>query len=390
MPAIFNDEIIVPALEKSGIPVEDARDYANDGCWETLIPGKTEFRYYLMNTPLCLELSLNQGYSRLRKRKEGVDTPHPLSFVSFSQVMDSFYRQLDYQIEKLISIIVEFYGCLYEIAPVPFLSSTIDECMERGLDITQGGAKYIMHALLLMGLSHTVDSLAAIKKLVFEEKLVSMQELLEALDNDFRGKENLRQLLITRSPKYGNDDDYVDNIAKEVLTYFVRSVQRHAQAYPQRKVKFYTGVGSFEFYVLGGKMVGATPDGRLSMQPFSSNFSPSLGQAIEGPTSTVNSFAKMDLIDLPTGSPLDLSLDKKALKGEEGLERLMAFVQSFLSKKGNMLTISVNSVEELRRAQKEPDKYRHLRVRVGGWQAYFVDLTKEHQDHHIARLEQYT
>jgi len=148
-------------------------------------------------------------------------------------------------------------------------------------------------------------------------------------------------------------------------------------------------VGTFEFYVLGGKMVGALPDGRLSQEAVSSNFSPSLGMSMEGPTSIVNSFTKINFLDLPTGSPLDLSLDKKSLEDEEGLERLMAFVRSFLDKKGNMLTISVNSVEELRRAQREPEKYRHLRVRVGGWQAYFVDLTREHQDHHITRLEQY-
>jgi len=199
----------------------------------------------------------------------------------------------------------------------------------------------------------------------------------------------LRQILITRAPKYGNDDDYADDIAKEILNYYVRRVKEHAQTHPQSRIKFFTGVGSFEFYMLGGKMVGALPDGRLSQEGLSSNFSPSLGMALEGPTSTVNSFTKMNFLDLPSGSPLDLSLDKKALEGEEGLERLMAFVQSFFDKGGNMLTISVNSVDELKRAQKEPEKYRHLRVRVGGWQAYFVDLTREHQDHHIARLELY-
>ncbi len=389
MPAIFNDEAIVPALAKFGIPIEEARDYTNDGCWETLIPGKTEFRYHLINSSLCMELALNGGYSRLRGQKEGVDTPDPLSFSSFAEIMNSFKIQLDYQIKRLISTIVEFYGCLYEIAPVPFLSSTVEACLEKGLDITQGGAKYVINALLLLGLSHAVDSLSAIKKLVFEDGIVSMPELLEALNKNFEGREDLRQILITRTPKYGNNDGYADDIAKEILNYFVRKVKERAQAYLQSKIKFYTGVGSFEFYILGGKMVGALPDGRLSQEGVSPNFSPSLGMAMEGPTSIINSFTKMNFFDLPTGSPLDLSLDRKALEGKEGLERLMALVQSFLDKGGNMLTISVNSLDELRRAQIEPEKYRHLRVRMGGWQAYFVDLTRKHQDHHIARLEQY-
>jgi len=389
MPAIYNDEAIVPALVDFDIPIEEARGYTNDGCWETLIPGKTEFRYHLINSSLCMELALNRGYGRLRGQKEGADTPDPLSFASFAEVMDSFKIQLDYQIEKLVSIVVKLYGCLYQIAPIPFLSSTVEPCLEKGLDITQGGAKYVINALLLLGLSHAVDSLASVRKLVFEDGVVSMPELLEALDKNFEGREDLRQILITRAPKYGNDDDYADDIAKEILSYFVERVKEHSQAYPESKVRFYTGVGSFEFYVLGGKMVGALPDGRLSQEAVSSNFSPSLGMSMEGPTSIVNSFAKINFLDLPTGSPLDLSLDKKSLEDEEGLERLMAFVRSFLDKRGNMLTISVNSVEELRRAQREPEKYRHLRVRVGGWQAYFVDLTREHQDHHIARLEQY-
>jgi formate C-acetyltransferase len=140
---------------------------------------------------------------------------------------------------------------------------------------------------------------------------------------------------------------------------------------------------------MGGKIVGALPSGRRSGEPVSSNFSPSLGNALEGVTATINSFTKMNFQDLPTGSPVDLSFDKKVVEGEEGLNRLTAFIQSFLDKGGNMMTISINSVEELKRAQVEPEKYRHLRVRVGGWQAYFIDLTKEHQDHQIARLELY-
>jgi pyruvate-formate lyase len=174
-----------------------------------------------------------------------------------------------------------------------------------------------------------------------------------------------------------------------MLAVFNSEIQNIAQGYSDNRILFPTGAGSFEFYMLGGSFLGALPDGRRSRVALSSNLSPSLGVALEGITSTINSFACLGLQDLATGSPLDLSVEKKFLAGEEGLERLHALVQTFLDKGGNMLNISVNSVEELRQAQREPEKYRHLRVRMGGWQAYFVDLTKQHQDHHIARLELY-
>jgi len=391
MPVIFNDEVIIPGLQKLGIPLEEARDYTNDGCWETLIPGKTEFRYTLVCAPCCLERALNKGYSRISGEREGIETKDPYTFTSFQELMDAFKSQLDYEIKRIMDIIVNYYGCLYDIAPVPFLSSLIEDCLKEGKDITEGGAKYVIHALLLLGLSHVADSLAAIKKLVFEDKVISWFELLRSLEDNFLDREGLRQMLITRAPKYGTDSDYVDELAREVLDYFVQRVKYYDRNYgdKKKKIKFSTGAGSFEWYVMAGKYVGATPDGRLATTPLSTNLSPSAGRAVKGHTAAINSFTKMPLVDLPTGSPLDIGIDKRSIDGEEGLKRLIALVHSFLDKGGNMLSISVNSAEKLRKAQREPDRYRDLIVRVAGWQAYFVDLTREHQDSIIARVEQY-
>ena len=391
MPVIFNDEVIIPGLQKLGIPLEEARDYTNDGCWETLIPGKTEFRYTLICAPCCLERALNKGYSRITGEREGIETKNPYAFISFREIMDAFKSQFDYEIKKIMDIIINYYGCLYNIAPVPFLSSLMDDCLKEGKDITEGGAKYVIHAMLLLGLSHVADSLAAIKKLVFEDKVISWFELLKSLEDNFLDREDLRQMLITRAPKYGTDSDYVDELAREVLDYFVQRVKYYDQNYgdKKKKIKFSTGAGSFEWYVVGGKYVGATPDGRLAAMPFSTNLSPSAGRAVKGLTAAINSFTKLNLVDLPIGSPLDIGVEKKILGGEEGLKRLIALVQSFLDKGGNMLSINANSMEELREAQREPDRHRDLMVRVAGWQAYFVDLTHEHQDSIIARIEQY-
>ncbi len=388
-PTIYNDEVLVPAIEKLGIPIEDARGYSNDGCWETLIPGKTEFRYYLVNAAQVMELALNRGINRLNGERMGCESPDPLDFHGFEDAFAAFRLQLSFQLKKLMDIVISNYGNLYRIAPVPFLSSLIEPCLEQGLDVTQGGARYIMHAMILMGFSHAVDSLVALKKLVFDERILTMKEIVAALQANFEGSEDLRQALLARSPKYGNNDVYADSVGRRVLALFNSGIQDIARGYAGNRILFPTGAGSFEFYVLGGSFLGALPDGRRSRDALSSNLSPSLGVALEGITSTINSFAGLGLQDLATGSPLDLSVDKKFLAGEEGLERLLALAQTFLGKGGNMLNISVNSVEELRQAQREPEKYRHLRVRMGGWQAYFVDLTKEHQDHHIARLELY-
>jgi len=389
MPVVFNDEVIIPALKKLGIPLEEVRDYSNDGCWQALIPGKTEFRYTLINAPRCLERALNRGYSRITGKREGIEAKDPYSFTSFQEIMDAFESQLDYEAKTTMDILVSYYGCLYDIAPVPSLSSLIEGCLEEGKDITQGGAKFAIHGMFLVGLSNVADSLAATKRLVFEDEAIGWVELLKSLGNNFSDREDLRQTLITRAPKYGTDSDYVDELAREVLDYFVQRVRFHDGKYGKKKLKFSPGAGSVEFYVVAGEYVGATPDGRLAGTPLGSNLSPSAGRAVKGPTAAINSFTKLPLVDLPHGSPLDIGVDKRILESEEGLARLMALVQSFLDKGGNILTITVNSVEEFREAQREPERYRDLIVRVAGWQAYFVDMPRTYQDDFIARIEQY-
>jgi len=390
MPIIFNDEVIIPGLQKLGIPLEETRDYSNDGCWETLISGKTEFRYTIFCALRCLERAFNKGYGRMSGEKEGIDTGDPYEFSSFQEVMDAFKSQLDYTIRQIMDLMVAYYGCLYDIAPVPFLSSLMEDCLREGKDITEGGARYIIHGMLLMGVSNVADSLAAIKKLVFEDRVINWSELLESLENNFSNREDLRQTLITRAPKYGTDSDYVDELAREVLDYFVQQVRYYDRKYGEKNLKFSTAAGSLEMYVAAGEKVGATPDGRLATTPLGSNLSPSEGRATKGQTAAINSFAKLNLVDLPTGAPLDIGIERRVIAGKQGLKRLCALVQSFLDKGGNILTINAHGVEELRDAQREPDRHRDLIVRVGGWQAYFVDLPCKYQESIIARVEQYS
>ncbi len=382
MPAIFNDEALIPAIQAMGIPTEDARDYCNDGCWETIIAGKTDFRFTRFGLLRCLEWALNRGVSRVDGKKESIDTGDPRTFKTFDDVMNAFKAQLDYQMQGIVTQRAERWTDRACIAPVPLLSSLLDGPVETATDMTAGGAKYITFGIIGDGGAHAFDSLAAIKKVVFDDGAATMSELMDALDNNFTDRPDLRRKLLD-APKYGNDDDYADSIARECVAYFTERVRHYAQQYPY--MKFPTGVGTFSWYVAIGGGLGASPDGRLFAEPVSSNFSPALGADVNGPCAAVKSHAKMEMMNLPVGSPLDLRLDTKLVTGKEGLQRLTAFVRSFIECGGNMMTITVTDVETLRKAQREPEKYRNLRVRMGGWSAYFTALSKEQQEHHIRR-----
>ena len=384
MPALFNDEAIVPALERIGIPLGDARDYTNDGCWEVIIPGRTDFRFQRLSVMLCLEWALNRGRSRLDGKEDGLDTGDPRSFTSYEQVWEAFLAQLDVMIARVVSHVVDTIDDRSEIAPVPLLSALIDGAILARRDMTAGGAKYRTFGMLAEGAAHTIDSLTAIKTVVFDQGLATMGELCEALDADFWGYEWLRARL-QAAPKYGNDDERADEVGRSLIDAFTRIVSAHAQH--QQACRFPCGVGTFSWYIGIGEGLGASPDGRRAGHPVSSNFSPALGQDREGIPGAILSYAKMHHCNLPAGGPLDLRLARRLVQGDEGTERMAGLVRGFVDTGGAMMTLTVVDTEELRAAQLEPAKFRSLRVRMGGWCAYFTMLSGEQQEHHIRRQE---
>jgi formate C-acetyltransferase len=212
-----------------------------------------------------------------------------------------------------------------------------------------------------------------------------MAELCDALDADFEGCARLRAKLLA-APKYGNDDEAADAVGKEVITTFTHIVARHADQH-QAAIKFPCGVGTFSWYIGIGEGLGASPDGRLSGEPVSSNFSPALGRDMAGLPAAILSYSKMQEPGLPAGSPLDLRLARRLVEGEDGTQRMAALVRSFVDTGGAIMTLTVADTEELRAAQREPDRYTSLRVRMGGWCAYFTMLSREQQDHHIRRQD---
>lgn len=393
-PFINNDEAIIQGYVDLGVPLEDARDYANSNCWETMIQGKSDQELIRgINFLLYLELALNQGVSRVFNEEWGPDTGDPRTFATFQEVMDAWKAQTDYQLKEA----VDFIGRGYENDDLvhsghgkycfnSLLSALTYDCIHKEKDVLHGGARYIIWHLMGEALSNAVDAMAAIKKLVFEEKVVAMDDLLTALEADWKGYENLRLRLVSQAPKFGNDDDYADTIGREMMDYFVERSRFHAAKHPM--VIYPCSAGTFSWYQKIGMEVGATPDGRHAGEAIAANLCPVWGAAISGPTAAIRSCVKMRPYDLPAGAPLDLRLSGGALKDEKGTQRLTGLIKSFIDLGGNMITLSVTDVEELKRAMKEPEKYRHLRVRMGGWTAYWVMLDEETQRLHLQRIEQ--
>lgn len=393
MPYIDNDDVLIPAYQNLGIPMEDARDYSNSNCWETMIAGKSDQELIRgFNFLLLLEWVLNRGVTRCRDEQEGVDSGDPRGFASFEEVMAAWKRQMDIYLGNSIDYIGSRYvTCDLQhsnhgrYAYNPLLSALTQDCIAKERDILRGGARYAIWHCMAEAVANCIDALAVIKQVVYDEKSVTMNTLLDALAKNWHGYENLRQRLIACAPKYANDQPYADDIGRELLEFFYERTCHHARRHP--RIVFPCAVGTFSWYTSIGKEVGASSDGRFAQDPITPNFSPNFGMDLAGPTAAIRSYCRMNGGNLAGGAPLDLRFAGSHLRGEAGNDRLAAFIQVFIALGGNMLTLTVTDVEELKRAMLEPMNYRGLRVRMGGWTAYFVALSSEQQRLHIAKVE---
>ncbi|MFH1086751.1 MAG: pyruvate formate lyase family protein, partial [Chloroflexota bacterium] len=393
MPYINNDDTLVAAYVALGVPVEDARDYANSNCWETLIQGKSDQELIRgMSFLLALELALGRGVSKVHGPM-GPDTGDPREFAAFDDLMAAWAAQLDHMVHEGIDYIGEGVtsGTLEHSSHgvychFPLLSALTADCIARERDATKLGARYTLWHVMGEALGSAVDAAAAIKHLVYDTHTVSMGTLLAALDADWQGNEELRALAVNRAPKYANDHPTADGIGRRMMDCLVESARRHARRwYPT--VLFPVSMGTFSWIASIGLEVGASADGRRAYEPVSANMAPTPGADRSGPIAAIQSALKMRPADLAAGAPLDLRLAKSLLQGDAGTDRLAALLTAFVGEGGNMLTLTVTDVAELRRAMAEPEKHRHLRVRMGGWSAYFVMLSKEQQLLHIRKVE---
>ena len=384
-PVLYNDDAIIPGLIRIGIPLEDARDYSNDGCWETLIPGKTNFGFCTLEILQLLEYILQDGYSIVRNRKEW-NCVNLKELHTFEEFYNEFLKQLEIAAVREMENRMRNIKARYKIAPSPLLSAFMDDCILRGKEYSDTGAVYQIFAFMLTGFASCVDSLAVIKKCVYEDQLLGLEELAFVLKTNFKGQEPLRQKLLNRVPKFGNDEAYVDDIACQLLDDYAAIIDRLREKAPVGNI-FACGIATFEFYAKFGHDVGASADGRFAQEPLGSNYSPSIGMDMTGPTAAIKSVTYPNLLPYAIGAPLDLQIDPNEVKGEQGLKRLTGLIKSFMELNGLMLTITGVNQEMMLKAQKEPMKYKSLRVRLGGLSAYFISLSKEVQDSLIKRTK---
>lgn len=381
-PSIFNTDAIVQELVRQGKSIADARAGGASGCVETGAFGKESYiltGYF--NLVKILELVLNDGQDPRSGRQLGLKTGDPAQFDSFDALFDAFRRQLQHFIDIKIAgnnLIERLYAAYL---PAPFLSLLIDDCLARGQDYHDGGARYNTSYIQGVGIGTITDSLAALRHGVYERKLLTLAELREALAVNFDGREPLRQMLLNKVPKYGNDDDAADDLMRRVFETYFEAVDGRPNT---RGGCYRIDLLPTTCHVYFGKMVGATPDGRRAGEPLSEGISPVQGADRKGPTAVIKSAAKMDHIRTG-GTLLNQKFLPQLLADDAGLDKLAHLIRAYFKLDGHHIQFNVVQAETLRDAQRQPEKYRDLIVRVAGYSDYFVDLTPELQEEIIHR-----
>ena len=384
--ATFIDEVIVESMVRKGIPLDEARNYSTVGCVE-LAPFGTSFTSSdaaLFNIAICLEMALMRGESLMLGQILGPDTGDPLEFNSIDDVINAFRVQVSYFVKQMADGSNSFEKANIDLKPTPFLSLCVEDCFKVGMDITQGSARYNFTGVQGVGVADVADSLMAIDELVFNQKTVSMSELLEAMREGFEGYEAMRQLLLNKAPKYGNDEEAADEYAKLVARIYSEEVEKHQNI---RGGQFIAGMYSVSTHVPFGYFTGALPSGRLPTKPISNGASPSLGSMKKGPTAAAQSVAKIDYTNYPNGVAFTMGIDPGFISGEEGPQILSGLIKSYAKMGGMQIQFNVTDIKKLLDAQENPDAHRDLLVRVAGYSAYFADLSKDVQDEIIGRFQ---
>jgi formate C-acetyltransferase len=390
-PKIFNDEEIIPLYLSKGAALDEARDYAVSGCTETRMINRET---YITGGPhinmgTMVEMALNDGKLRLSNNERlGLSTGDPRNFETFEDVWNAFTTQADYIMKNVFTqqYIADTVRPQFVAAPV--YSCVHDLCMQSGKDLDKG---IIEDALSLgyfdlIGFGTTIDSLAATKKLVYDTKKISMDDLLDALENNFEGYEAIRQLCIN-APKYGNNDPYADSIGRRIEDYFAILAKKYTNAYGGQLDLRYVPV---TIHVPCGGVTGATPNGRKAGEPLSEGVSPSQGADTNGPTSTLLSIraTKADQHNSRAARLLNMKISPQVVDGDDGTNRLASFIRAWCDQKHWHIQFNIINKKTMLDAQKDPEKYRNLIVRVAGYSAYFVDLSPELQNEIINRTEQ--
>ena len=383
-PSVFNTDEIIQELLRQGKRIEDARNGGSSGCVETGAFGKESYiltGYF--NLPKILEITLHNGEDPRTGKKIGLETGDPVKFGSFEELFEAFRKQLNHFVDLKVegnNIIERLYA---EHLPVPFLSILIDDCVTKGRDYNDGGARYNTNYIQGVGLGTTTDSLASLKYNVFDKRYITMKKMISLLKTNFEGQEPLRQRLLNKTPKYGNDDDYADSIMKDIFEAYFEAVDGR----PNTKGGYYRiNLLPTTVHIYFGKTVEATPDGRKAGEPLSEGVSPVQGADRKGPTAVIKSVAKIDHVRTG-GTLLNQKFTPQLLADDIGMNKLAQLIRTFFKLDGHHIQFNVVSSGMLRDAQKHPERYRDLIVRVAGYSDYFVDLSVDLQNEIIKRTE---
>ncbi|MDR0719016.1 MAG: formate C-acetyltransferase/glycerol dehydratase family glycyl radical enzyme [Treponema sp.] len=385
MPQFFNDEAVIPALENLRIDEGDAQNYAVVGCVELTTQGNNLgwSDAAMFNLNKVLELTLTGGKDLLTGKQIAENFGDLTKYQTFEDIERIFAVHLDRYIEKMIACCEEVEKAHIALLPTPFLSAVINDCMAKGMDVTAGGARYNLSGIQMIQIANLADSMAAIKALVFDEGRIGKAELLAALEGNFQGQEALRQVLIHRAPKYGNDVDWVDKLGAKWALYFRKKLESYTN---YRGGPYHTGMYTVSAHVPMGEMVGASPDGRLSGMPLADGgMSPMYGRDLAGPTAVLKSVSKLDKLLTSNGGLLNMKFLPEFFTSPGSIEKFSLFLRAFVDLEIPHIQFNVVRREDLLTAQKNPEQYRSLTVRVAGYTAYFTELAGKLQDEIIAR-----
>jgi pyruvate formate-lyase/glycerol dehydratase family glycyl radical enzyme len=383
-PSIFNTDAIIKEMVRQGKSVVDSRNGGASGCVEAGCFGKENYMLTgYFNMPKVLEITLHNGLDPRTGKKIGLETGDPAKFKTYEELFEAFKKQLGYFIDVKIAgnnLIERLYATYL---PAPFLSILINDCIAKGKDYHGGGARYNTNYIQGVGLGSMTDILTSIKYNVYDHKRLTMKKLAEALGKNYEGLEELRQRFLNKTPKYGNDNDYADDVMKTIFEAYFEAIDGRSTA---KGGRYRINLLPTTVHVYFGKVTGATADGRKAGEPLSEGVSPVQGADRKGPTAVLKSVGKMDHVRTG-GTLLNQKFSPSLLADEEGIRNLGHLVRSYFKMDGHHVQFNVVTADTLRDAQKHPEKYRDLIVRVAGYSDYFLDCSVELQNEIIRRTE---
>lgn len=383
-PSCFNPDVYTKELMRQGKTEEDANEGGCSGCIEVGAFGKEAYILTgYLNTPKILEITLNNGIDPVTGKKLGLETGDPRSFKTYDELYDAYHKQMLYFVNMKLAVnnYIERMFSLY--APATFLSLFIDDCISKGKDYYSGGARYNTTYIQCTGLGTITDCLSTLKKHVFEDRKFTMDDILSAVANNFEGKEKMRQFIMNRTPFFGNDDDYADSIAVKVYDDLVDAIEGHPNT---RGGKTQLNMLSTTCHNYFGSVCGASVNGRMAKFAISDGTSPAHGADTNGPTSVIKSLGKLDQTK-SGGTLLNVRFVPSLLKREEDLKKLVSLIRTYFNMGGHHIQFNIVDTQTLLDAQKMPEDYKDLLVRVAGYSDYFNDMTEQLQNEIIARTE---